>query len=600
MAGDNPVQPKDLWEEIGIHRALGGVWYRSVIRLVAMIFLFVVGAIVIPSIAPYPSVIGYEGVVKQMMALTFTLFDVGIGSSLIRFVAEYRVKDLGRAIQYASFFIWFQAFTGIIQITAIAGWALWALPSTNVAYIGWFVLVYSLVQWPSSTGLFRDLLKAFQHHGKAQLVEILQSFIEVATQVVSILIFRQWGIDNPQYGELLGITVGWIIGVYIDDVLTMFIAGKWFATVLKQISGGSYKLIDIIRPNFSRGVIKDSLTFGLQNMGTGIVDSIKATILVQIWISFMPSYAFYMGIVTLVQSLTMNAGGELNGGLIPAITESHNAGKMHLSRYYIAQGFKYTFFFIVFADVLNFAVFPFLLGAVLEITGTYFLLAVVAIPYQVIVWNFDPLNEFFREVMKNTGHVTLFLILTIITMGIDLLSAVIFLQFMTTSWLVLILFSVPGKIFLLAFTMLFVYKKVIKFEIPLWQSFGAPGLAAVFYFLFSYFFTQYSSPIFLGLDPLGGAIIMLAISFLLIPMFVYLPLYALFGGFDEQGLRDFEKAVAIAGPSRWLMRPSFRVASRIARWNPLKLHNRFPIPIGEAFREIGELMELKAKQSSSK
>ena len=107
-------KPQELWEEIGVHRALGGAYYRSVIVLIALLLGFFLGAIVMPLLVPFPSARGYRGVVEQMMVLVFTIFDVGIASSVTRFVAEHRVKDLKRALEYASFFIWYQAFTGII------------------------------------------------------------------------------------------------------------------------------------------------------------------------------------------------------------------------------------------------------------------------------------------------------------------------------------------------------------------------------------------------------------------------------------------------------------------------------------------------------
>ncbi|MFX0103166.1 MAG: hypothetical protein ACFFCS_26615 [Candidatus Hodarchaeota archaeon] len=585
-----------LWEEIGIHRALGGFYYRSVIQLIALILMFLVGAVIVPALAPYPSVQGYRGVVNQMMGLTFTLFDVGIGSSIIRFIPEYRVKDLNRALQYASFFIWFQAFTGVIQITFISIWGLWYLPGTNISYTVWFILTYSLIQWPSSTGIFRDLLKAFQHHGKAQLIEILQNaLVEVLTQVIFILIFREWGRRTPAYGELMGITIGWILGVMADDIICMIWGGALFQKVLNEVSGGKVNVFDVIRPNFTKEVSKEALVFGFQNMGASLLGAIQGTILVWVWVEILPSYAFYMGIVQLVSSLTMRGGGEVNTGLIPAFTESYNNGKTHLSRYYLANALKYSMFLMVFMNVLNFAVFPHILKTVLEITGQYFVIAATAIPIQVIIWNFDPFNSLTKDIIKNTGHVTLYFMLTGLNVLINLLSAFLFVFFLDIKWFILIAYTLPGHLAILVITLVYIQIKIIKWQVPKWQCFGAPLISGVVYYLFSHYFTQYVAPIFISLDPLGGAIIVLAISFLIIPFFIYMPLYTIFGGQDAQSMVDFEKAMLISGPSRILIRPVFKICKGIAKLNPFKLHDRFPIKLDGVLEDIEALMIKKNK-----
>ena len=57
---------------------------------------------------------------------------------------------------------------------------------------------------------------------------------------------------------------------------------------------------------------------------------------------------------------------------------------------------------------------------------------------------------------------------------------------------------------------------------------------------------------------------------------------------------DYEKAMQISGPSKWLIRPSFNLSKKISEWNPLKLHNRFPIEYEGVLEEVEALMKTKA------
>ena len=64
----------------------------------------------LPIFIPYPESIGFYNILTGIFSSFFTAADLGMANAVSRFIAEYRVKDPERCIQYIRFFIWFQSF----------------------------------------------------------------------------------------------------------------------------------------------------------------------------------------------------------------------------------------------------------------------------------------------------------------------------------------------------------------------------------------------------------------------------------------------------------------------------------------------------------
>ena len=81
------------------------------------------------------------------------------------------------------------------------------------------------------------------------------------------------------------------------------------------------------------------------------------------------------------------------------------------------------------------------------------------------------------------------------------------------------------------------------------------------------------------------------ISLFLYPIFIYTPLYAALGGFDNYGMELFEKSANISGPSKFITKPMLWFIKKTAKRS--RLHNRFPLPgIELAEKERIELNQL--------
>ena len=118
---------KFLWKKVGFHRPLASFWWNySLILVLALPGLLIVGVVIPQFIMPFPTALGFSSLTTQYFGLFFTLMDMCTAPAVQRFVAEYSVKDPRRAVKYIQFFIWFQMFTGLIQVTGVAIYCIWS------------------------------------------------------------------------------------------------------------------------------------------------------------------------------------------------------------------------------------------------------------------------------------------------------------------------------------------------------------------------------------------------------------------------------------------------------------------------------------------
>ena len=86
-------------------------------------------------------------------------------------------------------------------------------------------------------------------------------------------------------------------------------------------------------------------------------------------------------------------------------------------------------------------------------------------------------------------------------------------------------------------------------------------------------------------------IVIFFFSLFLYPIFIYTPLYAALGGFDDYGIELFEKSARLSGPSKFITKPMLWLMKLASKKS--KLHNRFPLPCIElAEKERIELNQL--------
>jgi len=86
-------------------------------------------------------------------------------------------------------------------------------------------------------------------------------------------------------------------------------------------------------------------------------------------------------------------------------------------------------------------------------------------------------------------------------------------------------------------------------------------------------------------------IITIVLIILVLLIFGYFPIHTLLGGWDDDSMREFRKAVAMSGPSKFIVYPMFKIIEFASKKSPL--HNRFKMDSSEALKEVQELLEIR-------
>src|SRR5512137_308807 len=237
-----------LWDAIGFHKPLAGFWYNLIFSLISMFIGLFVSGIIVNIFYPYPESNGYRNLAGGIFGLLFTIFDLGTHMTMDRFIAEARIKNPARMLNYIQYFIWYQCWTGLVQTTVVSIYALYIVPNTSLSYGVWLMLIVATYQYPGYLGVFGGVLGSLQqYHKTAVLGFITGEGFQRLTELTFVFLGRMWGMANPAVGEIMGIAIGACIGVYVDDFFAMWLSAWFFSKAMK---GEGIKARDCFRIDF--------------------------------------------------------------------------------------------------------------------------------------------------------------------------------------------------------------------------------------------------------------------------------------------------------------------------------------------------------------
>lgn len=615
-AGDT-VTPEELWNTIGYHRITGGVFYSYILLIGgAIIGLASVG--IIAEFLPYPEINGYRGIVAALLGYWFGLLDLNLGGggglsdSMGRFIGQYADTNPLRAMEYIKFYIWFQMMTGIAQVTVISVVCFTYLVHTNFAYIIWFILAQTLVQYPGMLMIMESSLKSFQRGDKTAWLAWLQDTVfQVTVNIVFLIIGRWWGASDPRIGELMGITIFYILSQFCDDWINLAIGAKMFSNILKRrgIDKGFTKLFI---PTFDKAVVKQCILFvGKQWVANEILGVIGYFVGIYI-ITRTPSFASWSGLM-LIPNFLGHLVSMVNWGTptVPAVSESYNNKKEELARYFVHDMFKYWMFVTIFMAVPLTVFAPRILDVVFDsgLLGggglTNYRAGLVMIPIVMLIsasgqwrgwWNKlfvacdDPMPPIWLNyAFMPSGYVLKFLFLWL---AVDL--AVI------PVWWLLLLPDFLNDLGKAVVGWAWFQKRILKlnYRRMAWQAFGAPALTALGYagilVVFQFTIWPLLDLAFIAMagetwGPVIVAVLILFAILFLFPAVLMCPIYALAGGWDDFTLEEFRKTAFISGPSKFLMNAMFKISETFTRVSPL--HGKFPLADYDLVKEqVAELV----------
>lgn len=591
----------DLWDEIGFHRPLGGFWYRLVLELGIILIPVLFVSFWLNVLYPYPESLGYSTAFSALFVLVFTAFDIGTANTLNRFVAEYAIKDPAKMVTYIQYFIWYQAVTGLVQISVLSTWALLVMPATPQAYGIWIILLVVSKQYPGYLNVFKTALGSLQQFNKKNAIEFLQSeAFQRLTEVAFVLLGRWFGGMNPAVGELMGIAIGSVLGLYLDDFVAMVVSGYLLAKHLKPW-GITFR--DLFRVDFDRHLVKECLWFGVRTGIPGLLVANTQIIALTLFLTFMPHYTTYVVLSGMAIQLVALTQRLVDQDFSPLFTEAYQNGKKKLCQYYHAHAMRFFAINTGFAMAIMLVVIsmlgdvfvalqldryiltlPFLIPSMVNrVSRTYF-----NYPDGILIAAHKP-NQWMILKFIEEGLRIFFLWLTIIVFQVHTLGIAGIVY-------VLALNDYPAYLVKSVIAYVFVDRRVFKLRLMTWQTLVVPAVSCAI--LFGIFITLKATVLDLLLSWNFFVALGLGIFVMGVLVFTfYFPLTVLLGGWDENSVRDFKKVVHMSGPSKFIVAPIARLVFKTVP--RAKLHNRFKFDDTAAIQELRELVVLREQGRSA-
>jgi len=609
-------EKQQLWNRVGFHRVAGAYLYGYILALGEALLGIVLVAAILPIFLPYPEITGYKNMSAAFLGFWFGLFDLNLGGGggfsdgMMRFIGQYSSSDPRRALKFIQFYIWWQMWTGLVQVTVFAAIAFSYLVNTSLSYLTWFIFAEMLVQYPGMLMIMSASLKAFQRGDKLGILVWLQNTVfQGSVNIVCMIIGKMWGASDPRIGEIIGITVFYILSMFLDDWLNLLLGGYFFNQVLKD-RGIKEGLRAVITPNFDRAVVKQCMLFvGKQWIGGQVLGIFNYFIGLYIIVT-LPSMATWTGLLMIPAFLghLVSHPGSLMGLASPAISEAYNNGKKELTQHVLASAFKYycivtgfmfTSLVIISPRVIMTAVraFPALQS---------YQLGIVMIPVVMLVDMTGPLRGmwgmifvacdrpmppiYLSFIFTLPGYVLKFLFIWL-CIGINVLPV----------WYLLMVPDFINGMLQTIVAFAWIQRSVIKirYKKMFFQGIAAPVAACACYagvlILFSFTaWNGFESLLCMVLGTEAGLIVM-GITMLLCMIFVfpgifYCPFLSLAGTWDDYTMEELRKSIELSGPSKWAMGWMFAITRYFSRF--CKWRNAHPLSNYEAIdREMRELVE---------
>ena len=551
------------WEVVGFHRPLSGFFYNYLLSLLVMIpFNFVFTFYIERNyVNPFLEARGAWGAVTQFMGFFFALLDLGTGQAMVKYFAEYRVRDPERAITYAQFYIWFHALGGVLAVTILGIMAAIFMPETTVAFLTWFVILHTLSQFPGFTAIYTNLFRALQRFDYAQVLVVLTFVLTPLIQMGTAIYMRHWGLLHPVFGEGMGVVFGFALGGVVSNIVLGAVCSFFY-------HGMGFRLTTIFLAHFDKDTIKKSLLYGAKLTAGNMLSAASWGLLPVIMLAMIPNFFELNEIWLLTFTLTypyIETGAYMFVTLMSSVSESYSNGMLQLTQRYLDQSLRWG---IMIATMLGGAFIAFSDIFITGLLPPQFLRAATVMGLMHIWRVFDFSTRLPDQVFQGVGQTGLFTL----TVGIEHIGRIIL------SLLLISHFGFYGVFY--AFTLSSLAKSlvawpamarhVVKPVISVWQTLINPALAALANYLILDFFARHawSGP---GHTANSWMIV-------LVCLFASLPIYMFISGllgWDDMALAEFHDAADLVPyPFGAIARMAHATVSFASRMSPL--HDRFP------------------------
>ena len=556
---DRSAAPQ-AWQRAGFHRPLAG--FLAYLPLSLLLFvptlayeLFFLPGIVISDAQGYDL---WTTVIRWTLAF-WILLDAGTGTAAVRHFAVTHIHQPERAPRYIQFYIWWQFLSGAAQLAVVGILTAFALPAVGLAHFTYYLLARSILQFPGFLSAFNIAFRARQRFDYEQILNLFNQLITPLLQVGLILALAPWGKTSNEFGPGVAGAIGLATGILLGEGLTFLLGAT-----LHRLDGQALRTLFL--PTFDSQVSAEVLAFGIPWSLGAAMPAIGAV--VQLLFLSGPLAPLGMGLRAWSGLIWVTTAFEilltgLYQDLMPALCEAIPMGYKTLLRHYVSQGIRYGAWFSFFL----FAAISALVDGALHLVPWASPEAVTAWLIPMAAWGALRWAAWLPDrMLEAAGRPVLVALLALIEQSVRLGSALVLIRLWGIAGLpaayviALIVRIVLGRILS--------GRYLVQSRIYVWQTLLAPSVSAL---------AIYELLQFIGLvwvPPTWQESAVLSLGLILPALLLYAFLTALLGGWDDGGLNELHRAVAISGigrPFAWLLWWVIRLGGRIS-----PLHGRFP------------------------
>lgn len=531
----NLEQGEDEWDNIGMHRQISSLFFKLFIYLIVnMPYQFLVMSVYYHYIQPFPITQGALSWIGSLLGSIFLILNFEIGTATKKFIAEYRIQSIEKALKYAQIYVWWNFYLSIFQGIVIISLCIFYLPDTYLSYLSYFLIFNSITRIPGFFGVIGLVLDSFQRFDiNIKLEAILSMIINNIIGYIIILLCRSYYSHLPQYGEAFGAGLGIYLGGYINTILNFLI----YLIIFRRFG---FHLRDLLRKDFNNQNLKEELKFGLNltigNSWRGIAGTIEMA-LISI---FVISYSSELGLTGVVGTLTglLSILSTFLAALMPAISEAHGNQKSKLTEYYLIEGIKWINFFLFFVMAVWTAVGE----RFILLTGSQYSGAIKYIPIQLIFAFFWPMAWYADTVFQGTNHTGYNTLVWIIEQGVRIILLVILLPIYQI-WGMFYAY-IPGIIAKDVISLIIIRRKVCKFK-PYWMHTTITSAISSFIIMILIRVIAF----FIPKEIISLNILLIVISFIG-GLILYGFFTGFFGGWDSNTLTEFNKGINLVNSTK--------------------------------------------------
>ncbi|HNT73607.1 MAG TPA: hypothetical protein PKH77_01170 [Anaerolineae bacterium] len=554
--------PRSGWRAVGFHRPLAGLLCLFPLYLALFPLLLWYRVLGLPQILlPWMQPLQFWEQVTRWLEAAWLVFDLGTGTAAVYHFAAYRPHHPRTAFQHFQFYLWWQLFSGVVQLVVVTALATLVFPQTALAHLSYYFLLRGLLQFPGFLHCFGLFFRALQRLDYEQWVNLTTLSSAAILPGIGALWLRQWGAAQPAVGAALGSVMGLNVGLLLAEWLGFGVG--WLLYRRLGFVGRA-----VLLPRFDRRVLLRMLSFG-GRLTFGRLTLVGGMLFQLGWLTTaLPATmtrTHLMLATTLVAAFEVLASG-LYAGLMPAFVEALTMKYETLLRYYAGQGIRYGMWFSLFllgtlGTVIERGLVD-LFGIAAEHAAPWGWLLLIWGALQGMVWLPDRLLEASNHpalvswlIMGETAARTGLLVLLTPYLGP---AGVVFAYGWARALRGLLSWMAIGRV-------------SVRPHIYLWQTLIAPAAAAG---LLYYGLTR----VWIISDLSGAPLTLWHFALATLPtLTLYGFLTALFGGWDDDGVAELQQAVRLSGlswPVAWLLQVGVQCGARLS-----PLHGRFPIAL---------------------